>query len=214
MRVYHFLNAKNALDDIRKRRIKVSTVSSLNDPFEGLAAQMDDHKMRNASFRMKNHITATIGLVCFSDNYHSPVMWSHYADRHRGICLGFDVVQEHLFRVDYSKNRLTPDAHWKLLWGHKLNGFLGIKSAHWKYEKEMRLLLNLKDLKKGAGLYFLSLSDNVKLTEVVNGYHSEVSRRDIADALGTHKESVDVFKVRPAFDSFQMVRNGNELQWL
>jgi hypothetical protein len=34
MRVYHFLPANFALDDIEKRRIKISEIDQLNDPFE------------------------------------------------------------------------------------------------------------------------------------------------------------------------------------
>ncbi|MDW9570209.1 DUF2971 domain-containing protein [Sinorhizobium meliloti] len=37
-------------------------------------------------------LSLTYGIVCLSDNWQHPMMWSHYADRHRGICLAFDVV--------------------------------------------------------------------------------------------------------------------------
>lgn len=31
------------------------------------------------------------GLLCFCETWQSPLLWNHYADRHKGICLGFDV---------------------------------------------------------------------------------------------------------------------------
>ena len=34
MRLYHFLSAENALDDLTNRRIKLSQIDDLNNPFE------------------------------------------------------------------------------------------------------------------------------------------------------------------------------------
>ena len=33
-------------------------------------------------------------------------MWSHYADRHEGICLGFEIPKELLSKVSYQNDRL------------------------------------------------------------------------------------------------------------
>jgi len=38
----------------------------------------------------KERLIGKLGLLCFSRNWHNPVLWSHYADKHRGICPGFD----------------------------------------------------------------------------------------------------------------------------
>lgn len=40
---------------------------------------------------LQSHFNKNKGLLCFSDNWKSPVMWAHYAAKHHGICLGFDV---------------------------------------------------------------------------------------------------------------------------
>jgi hypothetical protein len=34
MRLYHYLEANWALDDIRRRRLKVSYIPNMNDPYE------------------------------------------------------------------------------------------------------------------------------------------------------------------------------------
>jgi hypothetical protein len=34
VRVYHFLSAEHALDDIKKQRIKISEIGQLNEAFE------------------------------------------------------------------------------------------------------------------------------------------------------------------------------------
>src|SRR5207253_3097370 len=29
------------------------------------------------------------GICCFSEEYNNPLLWSHYGDQHRGICIGY-----------------------------------------------------------------------------------------------------------------------------
>jgi hypothetical protein len=42
IRVYHFLPAKYALDDIEKQRLKISEIDQLNDPFELWCVAQED----------------------------------------------------------------------------------------------------------------------------------------------------------------------------
>ena len=30
-------------------------------------------------------------MLCFSEDWKEPVMWAHYGDKHRGICVGFNL---------------------------------------------------------------------------------------------------------------------------
>jgi hypothetical protein len=46
---------------------------------------------RKASKQFRAAVNASQGLLCFGADWSSSVMWSHYADKHKGICLGFDV---------------------------------------------------------------------------------------------------------------------------
>ena len=59
----------------------------------------------------RNDATAKQGITCFSKDRDNMLMWSHYADKHSGICLGFefDVNDEHLEKFfDDSKNFKIP----------------------------------------------------------------------------------------------------------
>jgi hypothetical protein len=52
------------------------------------------------------------------------------------------------------------------------------------------------------------------LKQVLVGAESQVTRSQVSDALGDHHgKNVEVFKVRAAFRSFQIVRNKNEKLW-
>ncbi len=61
--------------------------------------------------------------------------------------------------------------------------------------------------------YFKEFDDDMVLAEVQVGFNSEITRAQLAAALGDLSESVTCFKVRPAFGSFRMVRNENESLW-
>lgn len=47
-------------------------------------------------FQVRSEITADeidnkrIGIACLSENWNSLLMWSHYAENHKGYCTGFD----------------------------------------------------------------------------------------------------------------------------
>lgn len=48
MRVYHFLPGVHALADIEKKRIKISEIDQLNDPFELWCVSQEDQRLRPA----------------------------------------------------------------------------------------------------------------------------------------------------------------------
>src|SRR5882724_8377120 len=101
MRVFHFVNEEHGLEDVRKRRLKVATLKDLNDPFELFGVRLADEALRRAFRIMKDELGAKHGLLCFSRSWHNPVLWSHYAAKHTGVCLGFDVPDELLGSVSY-----------------------------------------------------------------------------------------------------------------
>ena len=96
MRVFHFIGAEYGLEDLRMRRLKVATLHELNDPFELFGVSLADESVRRAFAAMKDQLASNRGLLCFSRDWHNPVQWSHYAAKHTGMCLGFDIPNEHL----------------------------------------------------------------------------------------------------------------------
>lgn len=91
---------------------------------------------------IKKHIKAN-GISCFSKLYDSILMWSHYADYHKGICLKFDITKDPFFfltpfPVIYSQ--FLPH------YNHFCNGeqqipqILRTKFAGWGYEQEIRVV--------------------------------------------------------------------------
>ena len=153
MRVYHFIDEPHGLDDLRRRRLKIATIEDSNDPFELSSIALDTPARREAWGKFKLEMTLRFGILCFSLDWHNPVQWSHYADRHRGLCLAFDVPDTLINQVEYRKTR-----HKATLLDnfdeHVAKTILTTKYKHWEYEREVRLFSTLEERDTDTGLYF------------------------------------------------------------
>lgn len=215
--LYHFLDARYGLEDIERRRLKLSHVDRLNDPFEHRAIELRDRSQREA-FRAAIAESARLhGIICFSKTFHSPIMWSHYAERHKGVCLGFEVRGVPLTEIKYIPKRLRGEiAANPRSTRYEQRLMLDItrcKHIEWQYEKEVRLMMRLESMPRESNLYFIPFSHHLILRRVIVGAESKVSRARVEQALGPELAHVESFQVRPAFKSFQMVRNRNKSMW-
>jgi hypothetical protein len=87
--VYQYFSAANAILCIETRRLRISTIHNLNDPFEVRPVLKGaDPELRGdqESFlhEWRERKAQEVGLLCFSATKTNPLLWSHYADRHRG----------------------------------------------------------------------------------------------------------------------------------
>lgn len=209
MRAYYFTNAVHGLAAVRDRRLKVARLHELNDPFEFLGVELSDPEFRHALTGTKRQLSNGNGLLCFSKSWRHPMLWAHYADKHRGVSLGFHVNGEKLEHVSYVNSRfpkpVNPESE---AFVRKL---LYTKFAHWSYEDEYRLYVSLNDQENG--LYFVPFSEELTLRQVIVGSESAVTRAEISRALGTLANEVEQFKARPAFKSFKIVRQKDERLW-
>jgi Ca2+-binding EF-hand superfamily protein len=209
MRVYHFVSAKHGLSNLENMRLKISIIMELNDPFEFLGADLSDRDFRKAIKETKKELSKTKGILCFSKNWSNPVQWSHYADRHRGICLGFDFPESNLAKVEYVKERLPHNGN---IDEDLMYKFLTTKFEHWSYEEEYRAFLELED-RDADGNYYAEFSEALELKQVIIGAHSSITRKDVKNALSGYKEEIETFKARADFKRFEVVRNKNEKLW-
>jgi len=217
MRVYHFIDEKWGLDNIRRRRLKIARISDLNDPFE-LEIASPDPIVRRAFRQTKAQLNGWAGLLCFSRDWRNPVQWAHYGDRHRGLCLGFDIPDPLLTTVVYRSRLLkadmvamngADDRQWEFY-----KKVLSTKYTHWKYENEVRLFIRLDDEDAQAkNLYFKSFDSEMALKEVIVGHRSELPRKDLIDAIGENAASVRLRRGRLAFNSYRVVTQSNPTLW-
>lgn len=209
MRVYHFLPANFALDDIEKRRIKISEIDQLNDPFELSCAYQKDRRIRIALHGYKKEMSARYGLLCFSKPWHNPVLWSHYAEKHRGICLGFEIDANRLEAIRYVTDRLTLPIPLDLEDAKQL---LFVKYRGWKYEEEWRGWIRLDERDVATTFYFYPFDGIVQLREVIAGPICNVPKTKIDEALRGYADKIPVIKARLAFKTFRVVKNRKGFQ--
>lgn len=81
-------------------------------------------------------------FLCLSEERSNLLMWAHYADCHKGICVGFDFADVNLFngivplKVNYTQNYPCD----KLDVENFIDNVILTKSKDWAYENEWRLI--------------------------------------------------------------------------
>jgi len=80
------------------------------------------------------------GVKCFTPNNANILMWSHYTNSHKGICLEFDTLIDPEFFV-YPINVIYSEEYPELEFTDKrfTTEVLRTKSKDWEYEQEVRV---------------------------------------------------------------------------
>ncbi len=218
MRAYYFTSQKIAIEHILpERRMKLSLMHELNDPFELLSAQLTDKDMRKLSKALHAHLVETKGVLCFSDNMRSPLMWAHYAEKHNGMCLGFDIpalpadwdnsiIRPMMYeaeRLKFELAKIQASVDDRITF---VRALLHTKAKAWEYEREYRTMADLKE-KEVNGFYYVDFGPSMLLREVIIGCRSNLLPSQVASKLKGLPASIKVYKARAGFSDFEMVRD-------
>jgi hypothetical protein len=178
MKLYKFksLNRFDQIEDIINRnRFYMANWRELNDPMEGHFTSIYDNDDVNYKTLLRNFIDYKISLrVCaFSKKINPILLWSHYADQHKGIAIeiSFDENQfTNLHKVKYVNRipeiNLTPISTPLQVLTNKIR--------FWSYEREYRVIDNQDYITIGAitGIYFgvrASIWDKRRVRDLVEG---------------------------------------------
>ena len=143
------------------------------------------------------------GLLCFSRQWHNPVLWAHYAESHRGLCLGFDVPDELTQAIRYVEHPIRL----KRLDCETANSMLFTKYDHWRYEDEVRMWATLEE--KSGQYFFADFGEKLRLVEIIAGAGSSVTVRRMREALGPRSNGVNIVKARLAYNAFAVIEDEN-----
>ena len=154
------------INDKDKKILKLK----LNKKFNARLIDAFPDEYINGIFRMGSKAkdsNSRYGITCFSKKYDNLLMWAHYADSHRGICLEFDVKGDEAASafIDYRNSDLYPMQYQGKFFPIEYvntedrpkfsfrefddeHGYPPIykKSADWKYEEEVRLMIRTDEL--------------------------------------------------------------------
>jgi hypothetical protein len=216
-RVYKFTSAQYGLCNLENRRVKLSTINDLNDPFDLTSIDTTDPVIENA---LAGHIKSfwrDKGLLCFSRNWDNLLLWSHYGAAHTGLCLGFDIPDGPVgdpYGVDvrYQPNLLKSRP--EHLNYDLVIRLLTTKHESWSYEQEVRLFLQLNDPPDAKGLSWFNFGPALQLREVIVGSQCTPNDLDaVARVLKNYGTSVGCSWAYMRKDAFLLVRHNSPPPW-
>ncbi|MBC6609820.1 DUF2971 domain-containing protein [Hymenobacter sp. BT507] len=143
--VFKYFGTQNySLDCLRHKYLYYSSPQDFNDPFDchtclvsfkTSKSRYNDEQISRFRKRAKS-----LGVCCYSRRKDSMLMWSHYADKHKGFCVEFNNSNkqgrvapldvnyvDEFISADFRAN--AEDAIFNLIY---------TKSLDWSYEEEMR----------------------------------------------------------------------------
>lgn len=122
--------------------------------------------------KISEHSNKT-GITCFTTTNSNILMWSHYTNKHQGICLKFDLLKsletftvpiKVLYKADYPKFNYLKNQK------DLLEFMFQTKSEHWSYEEEYRVI------KPKTGTYNFDKKSLVEITFGANCKDEEVKK--------------------------------------
>ncbi len=154
---YMRLDSKQRLNFARQLLLKgelyLASPSSLNDPDDCIPPPLEPHirllhegrEMEESLFT--DYVQVRVGIASFSEDNGNDLMWAHYADGERGICVEIDV--RHVLSKEQRKHIVLLPVTYvpsvRLFGSDELSetrnaiSQLTVKRPSWSYEREWRL---------------------------------------------------------------------------
>lgn len=128
---------ENVADIFINKRFYAAHYNELNDPMEGVI-KYDDDVQKDAIDQVKSFYK-NLRICAFSRCFDSLLLWAHYADGFKGICIEVEAISSVLGKVRYDKGfsvgRDILDVNKHL----QIQALL-VKNNAWRYEKEVRFI--------------------------------------------------------------------------
>lgn len=147
------------------------------------------------------------GVCCFSSTYDNPLLWSHYGDQHKGLCIGYNLTRNpepRLHKVAYGGSRIVPTSlisravtDRDLASLELLDQYILLrKASHWRYEREWRLLGHR------------GLQDSpLRMIEITFGLRcSDAVKHSIVSALENRQSTVNFYEMHQVPGIFKLKR--------
>ncbi|MCG2689350.1 DUF2971 domain-containing protein [Candidatus Parcubacteria bacterium] len=215
---YHFLSSKHAIDDLENKWINISLIEELNDPFELLPyLRYKEVEKRKLYHNIRREVSKNYGLLCFSRTWNEPLLWGHYADKHKGIAIGFEVLEDEVFEVKYSPE--PKRTKFELTENQKENEklFLDLaktKYEKWSYEEEHRILVKIKDCKPvcigGRKYSFLKFRGRLQVKEIVLGCKFDYKQEQSRMSILAEKLNAKIVLTREGWEDYKIHQCGTK----
>jgi hypothetical protein len=198
--------------------MKFSKPSEFNDPFDCCPTQFSElppnalpHAVTDELNRHIQHATSQVlGVSCFTPHPDKLLMWSHYGDQHRSVCVGFDSeillesapknsegnpLYTEIRKVQYTSFRPNEEDKEAIF----------IKSEEWSYEDEYRIVSSAKKghPQWGSGIWNIPVS---AIKEVIIGARVERRMQDkIVKTIHLMNPDIEIKKAVLHTHTFELV---------
>ncbi len=144
------------------------------------------------------------GIVSLAELSNCPLMWSHYGDQHRGVCIGYSVpakAAKDIHKIEYGGSRLVETSKVAaMLDGNDVarsqvdEAVLFRKAKSWGYEREWRLV-GPRGLRNSP----------LELEEIIFGIRCGAPvKYAVVKALEDRERSVKFFEMREVSGTFKL----------
>ncbi|MFN0104886.1 MAG: DUF2971 domain-containing protein [Bryobacteraceae bacterium] len=217
-RVYKFTSAKHGISNLQEKRLKLSTIDDLNDPFDLCPLDTRDPMIEQAANSVVTAFRARFAILCFSRNWDNLLLWSHYGGAHTGVCLGFDIPDgsagenydtDVLYQANLLQIRRQEDVNFDL--ASRLHR---TKHESWSYEQEVRMFVGMSDPPDAKGLHWIGFGPDLLLREIIVGAqcHPNVSEQ-VEKAAAPHGNPVELSWAGMRPDAFLLVKQNRPPWW-
>jgi hypothetical protein len=138
-------------------------------------------------------------------------MWGHYADSHKGIALGFEIPDDDLLHVVYTKNRASiafdPDTRSVVGGEDTVNHLLKTKFEDWEYEQEYRFFIDLESSQREGSNYFADFSGKLVLSDVILGFKCDLRIEQVKELIRSNYANVRVLKAGLHQQLFEVIED-------
>ena len=242
--LFKYYSPSSIGDSIDRNTLKWELPCDENDPFEALAGgwdeeaisheigsgQVQDKAFLDALFKsrnLQNTISHVVAFVSFAEEGNNILMWSHYADKHKGACIEFEtsVIEKEIDKLEHveyaveecGKRERIPLPHDSLgdfsaEFQHRVRRFLSHKAKEWAYEKEWRLIVppmarcmfSLR-LDNGNRSILVSRIPKGAIKKLIFGYNMPVSTRlALAKGILVNHPKCEFAEAVPDKDRFEL----------
>jgi len=150
------------------------------------------------------------GVLCLSEKSDDILMWSHYADSHKGMCLVFEeeaiskrfICHSVKYKNNYPrfKDCLTNQGR------INLGPIFLTKSKHWAYEKEVRLLVEAGFIPESGSGRCLEMPLGA-LVGIIFGCQTTSQDKEIIKEIVKNKKGIKFWEARKSLTAYSLIIN-------
>jgi len=155
--------------------------------------------------KIKEFVLNDLRIICLTPHWNNMLMWSHYADSYKGICIEYDwssLATDDFFRIRVFPVKYSNAFRDYTFDYNKINGYKTLaalyKSDCWNYENEWRVVFTDKEIYNGN--YIMKMP---RISKIILG--SRISNTDKAMIINyANKLMCDITQIELSKDEYKL----------